>query len=710
MDPQDHQHLFLGAANGWIYDSRDGGASWHRLAQIERRDDLVLDSIVVDPERPQRIIVGAWVLDRPDGGLFVSEDGGRTWINQADMRGQSVRSLAISPSDPRIVLAGTLQGVFRSIDRGAHWTRISPAENGEIHEIQSVAVDPKDPQVIYAGTWHLPWKTLDGGEHWSSIKQGIIDDSDVFSIIVDPTKPQVVYASACSGIYKSTDGGALFQKVQGIPSTARRTRVLIQDPKHLDTVFAGTTEGLFRTDDAGKIWARLTGPEVIVNDVTIDPANPLRVLIATNRGGVLASDDGGTTFRSSNQGFSARQITTLLRDTQHPNTLYAGVVNDKEWGGVFESENGGINWVQRSEGLQASDVFSLGQAPDGTIVAGTAHGIYRFAGAGDQWQRVAISVNLPAPAAVQSAAPATLRAPVVIAKNQFAHSKAGRSKIHATTRPRPSAARNAKTVRAVRNVKSSKGTKTLRPAKSVPTGRAKKIDSTVKSATVISPKPPLLPVSPPFDAAVYAIVTSNQSLVAATSGALLSSSDNGASWKQVGPQFTVGWRLAASARQNVVAATLHALLFSADTGASWAPIRLPEQISQLSAIAVEPSGEIWAGSREGLFTTSDGGNTWSNPTGIYEDAVNSLYYDEATARLVVASAGTHGAIFTIKLPERALAYYESGWGVRLARPLGRQLIAATLFDGVIIQPLSLPSTAAPALGSTAQGNPGSPQP
>ena len=78
-DPHNHQHLFLGAANGWIYDSSNGGAAWHRLAQLDRRDDLVLDSIVVDPGKPQHIIVGAWVLDRPDGGLFISEDGGKTW-------------------------------------------------------------------------------------------------------------------------------------------------------------------------------------------------------------------------------------------------------------------------------------------------------------------------------------------------------------------------------------------------------------------------------------------------------------------------------------------------------------------------------------------------------------------------------------------------------------------------------------------------------
>ena len=56
--------------------------------------------------------------------------------------------------------------------------------------MESIAIDPKDPDTIYAGTWHLPWKTTDDGANWHNIKQGLIDDSDVFSIIIDPTVPQ----------------------------------------------------------------------------------------------------------------------------------------------------------------------------------------------------------------------------------------------------------------------------------------------------------------------------------------------------------------------------------------------------------------------------------------------------------------------------------------------------------------------------------------
>src|SRR5579872_5837761 len=73
VDPQDHLHLYLGAANGWIYQSRDGGRKWERLARVGKRDDLVIDNILVDPVQPKHLMVGAWVAS-DGGGIFVSND------------------------------------------------------------------------------------------------------------------------------------------------------------------------------------------------------------------------------------------------------------------------------------------------------------------------------------------------------------------------------------------------------------------------------------------------------------------------------------------------------------------------------------------------------------------------------------------------------------------------------------------------------------
>ena len=378
--PADPNHIYLGTTNSWIYQSTDDGATWTRLAQLGKADDLVVDNLLVDESDPKTLLAGVWAMDEIGGGLYISHDGGLTWTSNPDMEGQSIRSLAQSPSDPKILVAGAISGVYRSEDGGQHWTQISPKGSGEIHKVESIAIDPTDPRIIYAGTWHLPWKTTDGGVTWHNITQGLIDDSDVFSIIIDPKFPSTVFLSACSGIYKSESAGQQFHKIQGIPSSARRTRVLAQDPTNRNIVYAGTTEGLYKTVDAGTNWTRMTGPDVIINDIYVDPRNPQRVVMATDRGGVLASNNGGVNFASSNRGFSQRQVATLVWDTKRPDTMYAGVINDKSYGGVFVTEDGGTTWMQRSEGLDGRDVFSLAQTDDGAIYAGTSHGLFRWSG------------------------------------------------------------------------------------------------------------------------------------------------------------------------------------------------------------------------------------------------------------------------------------------------------------------------------------------
>ncbi|MGD0547834.1 MAG: transcriptional regulator, partial [Terracidiphilus sp.] len=187
--PGQPRHLYLGTTNSWLYESLDGGASWHRLAKLDTFDDLILDHIVVDRANPATVYVAAWRLEHSDGGLWVSRDEGRSWKEIAGLRGQSIRSFAQAPSDPSFLYAGTLEGVYRSNDSGVSWTLVSPPGSQEIHEVESLAIDPLDPNIVYAGTWHLPWKTTDGGESWKSIKEGVIDDSDVFSIIIDPAQP-----------------------------------------------------------------------------------------------------------------------------------------------------------------------------------------------------------------------------------------------------------------------------------------------------------------------------------------------------------------------------------------------------------------------------------------------------------------------------------------------------------------------------------------
>jgi len=388
FDPKNPDRIYLGTSTGTLFLSNDGGHNWTRLAHLGG-DDNVLDHITIDPQNPKHIYVSAWSVENQQAGdVYRSHDGGNNWEALAGIHGKSVRAMAMSASDSKVLVVGALDGVFRTKNGGNSWERISPPSQAEVKNIESIAIDPKNPDVVYAGTWHLAWKTDDGGANWHHINKGMIDDSDVFSVIVDSTDSSVVYASACSGIYKSESAGDLFHKLQGIPFSARRTRVLKQDPSNPATVYAGTTEGLWKTTDGGKTWKHVTNSEVVVNDVLVDPRDANRVLLATDRSGVLASDNGAQTFTASNHGYTHRYVSSILADKDDANAMLVGVVNDREWGGVFSTRDGGQSWQQKSAGLGGRDVFALQQASNGALIAGTNKGMFLLDRNARQWRPI----------------------------------------------------------------------------------------------------------------------------------------------------------------------------------------------------------------------------------------------------------------------------------------------------------------------------------
>ncbi len=738
-DPADSKHLFLGTATGWIYDSHDGGTTWTRVAEIANRNDLVVDNIIVDRKNPKRLVVAAFTADHlGDGGIFISEDYGKNWYSQAEMRGQSIRALARSDSDANVLVAGTLKGIFRSMDNGTHWKQISPRGSAEIHEVQSIAIDPTDPNVIYAGTWHLPWKTIDGGATWHNIKEGIIDDSDVFSIIVDPKDPETVYASACSGIYKSTNAGELFRKVQGIPSTARRTRKLEQDPGELNIVYAGTTEGLYRTLDAGDKWERLTPADVIVNDVYVDPSNSKHVLIATDRGGVYRSEDGGVTFDTSNTGFSARQVTAYAADARDSNTLYVGVVNDKATGGVFQSNDGAVHWQQQSEGLGGRDVFSLLSLSDGTLLAGTAHGIFRltdgawvdsstFEATSIAHRQVGVAgTDTPNPiktAVTTTSSRSRSTTSLNVHSREVVLQRARKPANSATYKQRSKqpiptpASRSGSRLSAKLNPKlrsphvihvKARGSSVVQvrsgKAKVIPRSMQGSIQTkTPRSAATAGqgPTPSQAVIkdtkSGRLDSVVFSLVRSGDLLLAGSGGGLLRSSDNGQHWVKVDSleMSEVHFVATLPLGNNVsdvgtvapifLAASLEQVSMSLDGGATWHSVALPVGLTQIGAVGVDGNRNLWVGGREGVWFSTDAGTTWKTLRNLFVTQVDNIFYDAAERRVLV-TAFTSPVAFSVQLPDYKVTYWDTGWKLRFVRPVGDHLVGATLFDGVVVQP------------------------
>jgi len=129
-----------------------------------------------------------------------------------------------------------------------------------------------------------------------------------------------------------------------------------------------------------------------VNDVMIDPRDSNRVLLATNRSGVMVSADGASNWSTSNKGYAHRYVSAILADNKDASTLYVGVVNDREYGGVFHSHDSGAHWLQKANGLDGKDVFALKQAPSGSLIAGTNHGMYSLERNGLQWRPMNVVV------------------------------------------------------------------------------------------------------------------------------------------------------------------------------------------------------------------------------------------------------------------------------------------------------------------------------
>jgi len=392
IDPKNSSHLFVATKNGQVYHSTNRGARWTPLP-FSLNANAALHALVLHPEVPGVLYLGvaensAQPLKTGISGVFKSDDGGQTWTLLPGTRDWPVLSLAVHTRQPHIIVAGTLDGVYRSENAGADWRRISPENHPDLKGVVSLALDPTNPQVIYAGTPHLPWRTQDGGALWTSIHQGMIDDSDMFSIAVDRTDSQRIFASACSGIYRSSSRGDLWTKMQGIPGTNRRTHIIQQDPRDPDIIYAGTTQGLWKSSDGGSTWRKTNPYPYVINSLAIEPTDHNRLYLATDRSGILGSHDGGVTFKALNEGFINRNIGGFVIEEG----LYLSSLYDGDFGGIFSSVDAGRSWKLNANqvALKGKNVISLAVSPTSPrlLFAGTYEGLLKSEDGGVSWRPV----------------------------------------------------------------------------------------------------------------------------------------------------------------------------------------------------------------------------------------------------------------------------------------------------------------------------------
>jgi photosystem II stability/assembly factor-like uncharacterized protein len=370
-DPSNPDVLFLGTSGGEVYVSRDGAKSWSSPRNGIPFPSYVVDNLVVD--REGRLWAACWGL-WGGGVIAVSSDGAKTWERRdKDLENFSVRAIAIDPNDANFLVAGGLTGVYRSVDGGESWTKISDQEN-----VESLAIDPKNRDRMYIGTWRQGWRTDDGAKTWQHIANGMVLDTDMFSITIDPERPENIWVATCGWVYNTTNAGDLWTRYRD-GFNNRRIHDVEVDPCDRNTVYAGSVAGLYRSDDNGKSWYVVSEENLVVNSVVLHPQKPKRIVLGIEGDGVYVSEDRGRTFQRSSNGLHNLRITTIAPDPFEKNRVYAAVAFGGTASGIYRSDDAGKTWA-RASNTALPEVLSMDIAieadADVKFIAGTEKGFF----------------------------------------------------------------------------------------------------------------------------------------------------------------------------------------------------------------------------------------------------------------------------------------------------------------------------------------------
>jgi photosystem II stability/assembly factor-like uncharacterized protein len=318
-----------------------------------------------------------------DGGIWKSTDYGIRWTNVSDSTlpgtSASIGAIAVAPSDPRILYAGTGEsdirgdmisgdGVFRSPDAGKTWTR---AGLEDTHTITGLVIDPKNANVVYAasmghvftpGQHRGVFKTTDGGRTWTRVLF-VNDSTGAINLVMDPRHSSVLYAAmwqafrtpwtlssggAGSGIYKSTDGGAHWTNISRRPGLPRDLlgkigiAVSASNPNVVYATMQARGGGVFRSADAGATWTRVNDEWKLRQRafyymaIFADPTNPNTVYMP-EVDGLFVSRDGAKTFTALHPPHGDNHIVWI--NPHDPRILLEG--ND---GGATVSTDAGKTW------------------------------------------------------------------------------------------------------------------------------------------------------------------------------------------------------------------------------------------------------------------------------------------------------------------------------------------------------------------------------
>ncbi|MAV53049.1 MAG: hypothetical protein CBE20_03270 [Gammaproteobacteria bacterium TMED260] len=287
-----------------MYKSIDGGATWQHIGLD---DTGHIGAVEINPENHNMVYVaaiGQAFNANEERGLYKTVDGGRNWEQVLYISDETgISDVELLPGNPEIVFATAWKAERKP------WTIISGGENEE------------------GGLF----KSVDGGASWDKITEGLptglIGKMD---LALSPADSSIVYLLVEApgdeaGLYKSIDQGQTFEQVSdhdGIITRPFYYANIDVDPQNPDIVYAMST-GNFISKDGGENWERLATPHGDNHDMWINPNDP-DLYIQANDGGANVTHNGGQTWSTQfNQ--PTAELYQVEVDDQYPYWLYAGM-------------------------------------------------------------------------------------------------------------------------------------------------------------------------------------------------------------------------------------------------------------------------------------------------------------------------------------------------------------------------------------------------
>jgi hypothetical protein len=224
-----------------------------------------------------------------NGQLYRSTNGGSSYSGLPQpSSGQWVTPFAVHPTKDSIVFVGWT-GVYKTIDRGSTWTKISGTSITTT--LACLTVSLSNPNYIYTSNGTALYVSNDGGTTWTARTA----TGSITSILVHPTNPAKIWITTSSSgadrVMVSTNEGATFTSIAGtLPAIGARTIVIDKnDPK--ETLYLGMNTGVYYRDNTMSDWTPfLTGlPLVAINELDIQ-LNSRKIRVGTYGRGVWDND------------------------------------------------------------------------------------------------------------------------------------------------------------------------------------------------------------------------------------------------------------------------------------------------------------------------------------------------------------------------------------------------------------------------------------